>query len=265
MRWLLGGLLAAWKLVRQLPLADRLCVRVRVDGQEMRVRLFSYDDLLTTSPDYESCVRPILPPRGGVAVDAGAFIGRYTLAYARAVGPLGRVVAVEPLPANFRLLRHNARRNGHRQVTCVPCALGRCAGEVWLSWDRETSIASTTGHRSRRMKVAQQSLDDVLEQRGIHRVDLLKIDVEGAELEVLEGSRRTLANSPAARLLIEIHAAPSDRCAGPTAVMEWLTRAGYAITEFCQEKRLFYLAQRLPESPGAAAVPAGVVSALDVP
>src|SRR5574340_1266792 len=112
-RWLLRLALVAWKLARQVPLARCVRLHVSVDGHRLRIRPFSYDDLLTVSADYESCLAAILPPRGGIAVDAGAFIGRHTLEYARAVGPAGRVVAVEPLPANYRLLAHNVRINGY--------------------------------------------------------------------------------------------------------------------------------------------------------
>ena len=152
-----------------------MLVRVRVDGHRMSLRAFSYDDWLTASADYEACLAAILPPAGGVAVDAGAFIGRHTLAYARAVGPAGRVVAVEPLPANFRLLRQNVCQNGYAQVTCVPVALGRDRREVWLAYDRETSTASTVRDRapgtgSRRVKAQQQPLDELLAELGIVRV-----------------------------------------------------------------------------------------------
>jgi protoporphyrinogen oxidase len=63
-------MLAVWKLLRRLPGADRVRPTVREDGHRMRVRAFSYDDLLTVSDDYESCVAGIMPPEGGVAIDA---------------------------------------------------------------------------------------------------------------------------------------------------------------------------------------------------
>ena len=61
----------------------------------MTVRAFSYADLLSISDHYEAAALDWTPREGEVAVDAGAFIGRHTLSYARACGPSGRVLAIE--------------------------------------------------------------------------------------------------------------------------------------------------------------------------
>jgi len=242
--WPMRAAKAAWKLARRLPLTDRIEVELPVDGHRMRVRLFSYDDLLTIAEEYETCLGQHLPPQGGMAVDAGAYIGRHTLAYARAVGPAGRVIAVEPLPANFRLLQHNVRRNGYQQlVHCAACALGRAAGQVRLGYDKETSIASAYGEFPLHLTVEQRSLDDLLSEQGIAQIDFLKIDVEGAELDLLEGSRQVLDASPRARLVVEIHARPDTIDACP--VHRWLRERGYSIAALHEEQRLFYWATRM--------------------
>jgi FkbM family methyltransferase len=235
-----GVALRLWKAARRVPLLNRLGGQMSVDGHRLRVRLFSYDDLLTVSEEYEACLAEVMPPAAGVAVDAGAFIGRHTLAYARAVGPAGRVVAVEPLAANFRLLETNVRLNGYGQVRCVRCALGRDRRDVWLAYERETSTASVMRDLPHRQRVAQRSLDDLLAELGIARIDVLKIDVEGAELDVLEGSVRTLAASPGARLVIEVHGPldPSDAC----PVEAWLAARGYAVRRIFDNRRRFCVA-----------------------
>ncbi|MHB1035635.1 MAG: FkbM family methyltransferase [Pirellulales bacterium] len=247
-RWLLRLALVAWKLARQLPLARHIRLHVSVDGHRMRIRPFSYDDLLTVSSDYESCLASILPPPGGIAVDAGAFIGRHTLEYARAVGPAGRVVAVEPLPANYRLLTHNVHINAYDWVTCVPCALGLDEGVAWLAFERETSTASTVRALPEGRPVPQWSLDHLLEQLGLERIDFLKIDVEGVEWSVLEGAKQILAASPRARLVIEVHAPPVAASGARCPVREWLADRGYAIQELRDGERLFYLAE-ISEAP----------------
>lgn len=232
-----------WKLARRVPWLNRLKIGVRVDEHRMRVRLFSYDDLLMISDRYESTIDGILPPRGGVAVDAGAFIGRHVLTYASAVGPQGRVVAIEALPINFKLLDDNVRLNELAQVACVPCALGRDERDVWLCYDRETSTASTLCELPQRVQVAQKPLDRVLEDIGIAQIDLLKVDVEGAELDVLEGGSKTLDASPNAKLVIEIHdCRPRERGACP--VYDWLAGRGYSISRHLENRRMFYLAEK---------------------
>lgn len=239
-RWAYGVALVLWKAARCVPGVNRLCGQMSVDGHRLRVRLFSYDDLLTVSEEYEACLAQVMPPAGGVAVDAGAFIGRHALAYARAVGPQGRVVAVEPLAANFRLLEANVQLNGYGQVSCVRCALGRDRREVWLAYERETSTASLMRNLPHRQRVEQRSLDDLLAELGIERIDVLKIDVEGAELDVLEGSVGTLAASPGARLVIEVHG-PLD-ASGDCPVEAWLAARGYAVRRMYDQRRRFCVA-----------------------
>ena len=245
LRWPRRLAVFSWKIARQVPLLNRLQIPATVDGHRMRIRLFSYDDLLTISDDYEACLADVLPPAGGVAVDAGAFIGRHTLAYAREVGPQGRVVAIEPLRANFRLLTRNVARNGYRQVACVQCALGREEGTAELSYERETSTASLVRDLPHKIQVVQHTLGHVLQEQGISHIDLLKLDVEGAEGAVLEGSLPVLATSPQALLVIEVHGrlAPGQSC--PLAV--WLRQHGYAIQPLKDGERLFYLARRTGE------------------
>lgn len=242
LRWGYWLALVLWKALRRVPGVNRIRGRLSVDGHRLRVRLFSYDDLLTAAEEYESCLAEVMPPEGGVAVDAGAFIGRHALAYARAVGARGRVVAVEPLEANFRLLEENVRLNGYGQVTCVKCALGRDRREVWLTYERETSTASVVRDLPHRQRVVQRSLDDLLQELGTGAIDVLKIDVEGAELEVLEGSVRTLAASPQARLVIEVHG-PLD-AAGGCPVEAWLTARGYQVRRLYDQRRRFCVADR---------------------
>jgi FkbM family methyltransferase len=239
--------LMLWKVARRVPGVNRVCGQMSVDGHRLRVRLFSYDDLLTVSEEYERCLAELMPPPGGVAVDAGAFIGRHALAYARAVGRAGRVVAVEPLAANFRLLEANVRLNGYEQVRCLRCALGSKTGEAWLAYERETSTASMMRDLPHRERVAQRTLDDLLAELGIAQIDVLKIDVEGAELDVLAGSTRTLAASPQVRLVIEVHG-PLD-AAGVCPVECWLAARGFAVRRLYEQRRRFCVAQAAKTEP----------------
>lgn len=240
-RCTLAAALRVWKSLRFLPGSQLVRLNLRVDGHRYRVRLFSYDDLLTASPGYEELLKNWLPPAGGVAVDAGAFIGRHALAYAQAVGPLGQVLAFEPLPANFELLAANVRQNGLSQVTPIRAALGDHDGQLELYFDRESSTASSTPSKCavRSVVVPLRALDGVLAESGIARVDLIKIDVEGAELSVLAGAERTIAHSDAITLVIEIHG--QDTAA---KVRDWLSERGLPIEEGRDGQRLFYVAAK---------------------
>jgi FkbM family methyltransferase len=246
-RAILAALLLIWKLARRLPLVDRARTTVRVDGHRMRVRPFSYDDLLSVSPDYELILRRWPPDEGDVVVDAGAFIGRHTLDFASRVGPRGQVIAVEPLAENFRLLAVNVALNRLDNVICLPIALGESDDAVKLHYARESSTATADPRRAvsagmtKTTHVRQRRLDDVLRELGLHAVDYLKIDVEGAEVDVLRGARRLLRQgSP--RVIVELH----GQAAAESPIERCLRGWGYDCQIVCEAGRRFCVAQRQP-------------------
>jgi FkbM family methyltransferase len=137
--------------------------------------------------------------RGSVFIDVGAHIGYDSLKASVAVGPEGRVVAFEPNPATLPILRSNIAASAAGNVIVQPVActeqettltlfdstLGGNSGSSSLS--RENA-----GDRSRSYKVRGRRIDDVVAEIGLTRVDVLKADVEGAELLVLRGAAKTL-------------------------------------------------------------------------
>jgi FkbM family methyltransferase len=151
---------------------------------------------------------------GMVAVDAGANQGWYTLLMAGCVGPRGRVIAVEPSPRERSLLDDNLRANHLGQVTVRVEALGDTDGTITLHLaDPEHGGHNTVGgfvycgvSEAAAITVPRRRLDDVLEQCGISGVDLVKIDVEGAEVGLLAGATNLL-RSVRPLLLIEANAA----------------------------------------------------------
>jgi hypothetical protein len=105
--------------------------------------------------------------------DVGAHVGQYTLLAAGLVGREGHVHSFEPDARSFRLLDHNVSINRLDNVKLNNCAV--------------TSDRGTGPSASRR------SLDDYVTERAIEHVDLIKIDIDGGELDVLHGSRQVLS------------------------------------------------------------------------
>lgn len=142
---------------------------------------------------------------GMVAVDVGANVGFHTLLMARCVGVTGRVHAIEPEPRNFRLLTRAVEEAGYRQVRLHRAAAARAAGRapLYVAGDNRGDHRLTPAAEARaQVTVPTVVLDELLAEEA--RIDLVKIDVQGAEVEVLAGLANTLARRPPPHLLCEL-------------------------------------------------------------
>lgn len=174
-------------------------------------------------------------PRGGTFVDVGANWGYFTLVAAHAVGPAGRVLALEPDPRMAAELRANVARNGIRHVTVVEAAASAQAGEAVLAGYAEgdrnrgvSSLVARPGGDAASFVVRTAALDDLLDAHAIPSADLVKVDVEGAEEMVLRGMARGLASGRYRRVLLELHPTQHpDPARLGTTVHGTMTAAGY--------------------------------------
>ena len=198
------------------PLARRAVARVHGDLRHADVTIAhgAAAGLLMNSADtvcgytrghFESTVQDALSAllRHGMTVyDIGANIGFFTLIAARAVGPGGRVVALEPLPENVRWLRHNVALNGFDHVQVVEAAAGASDGRTaFASGDNPGwGVVSASGE----LDVELISLDDRIASGALPAPDLVKLDIEGAEIDALAGLRQTLARH-APIVIVELH------------------------------------------------------------
>jgi FkbM family methyltransferase len=168
-------------------------------------------------PATVTCLVEHLRP-GHTFVDVGANHGYFSVLAGRLVGPTGRVFAFEPNPAVFEQLSEHVARNGLTNVTTERTALASqegslelfvsaCAGNSGLSSITPGSDAFTSGSldRSSRVQVRATTFDRWRRDRGVGRIDLMKIDVEGAEMLVLQGMTDTFAGAPPARIICESH------------------------------------------------------------
>ena len=134
---------------------------------------------------------------GQVFVDVGANFGIYTLPASKIVGETGRVLAFEPSAQSFPLLANNIALNGLTNVRAFPVALAQKKGRAWLHRGPNPSLNSLGKDPSWKEdgeEIATESLDQVLHQVGIDRVDVIKMDVQGAEELVLRGASNVLTS-----------------------------------------------------------------------
>lgn len=186
-------------------------------------------------PETLQLMRKRLRP-GDVMVDVGANCGLYTLVAAQAVGASGRIIALEPSPREFERLERNVGLNGLRQVRCIAAAAADQAGQATLSVAQPPFAGhNTLGRRfayaavalAEQRTVPAITLDGLL--RDEIRCDLIKLDIEGAELSALRGAAASLARLRPA-LLVEINqGALSENGASANDLLTWITEHGYAM------------------------------------
>lgn len=184
------------------------------------------------APQETALVRALLHP-GDTFVDVGANWGYFTLVGAHSVGEKGRVLAMEPDPRLFALLLNNLERNALAQATALALAAADAPGVLALAghdagggnWGLSSLVSAPTGTE---FPVQAERIDQVLRERAIDTVDLLKMDIEGAEDLALRGMADGLARGVYRRVLVELH--PTVNRRGPALVDDVVavfTAAGY--------------------------------------
>ena len=168
---------------------------------------------------------------GDCVLDVGANIGIHSLFLSRAVGPEGRVIAVEPDPDNLALLRANLEANHCDNVKVVPCAFGADSGCARLFRNPNSGANSAffdVSNSGRYISVPVRRGVEVLEELGV-RPNIAKMDVEGAEPLVLSGLGSFLPDI----LLFEFEPA-RIRSQGSDAegFLQHLVAEGYSLEKF---------------------------------
>jgi FkbM family methyltransferase len=143
---------------------------------------------------------------GNVVYDIGANVGIYTLVASLRVGPRGKVYAFEPLERNLIYLRRHLTLNNVQNCVILETAVCNEVGTRPFSsaaWDSSMGRLSPDGEIS----IPSTTLDScIYGEKGLHRPDIIKIDVEGAEFEVLRGASRALTEFHPT-IFLEIHGA----------------------------------------------------------
>ena len=170
-----------------------------------------------------------------VFVDVGANWGYFTLLGADQVGPRGTVVSLEPDPRLFALLNSNISLNRFSQVRPLELAATDAAQTLTLHGYHEegrnwgvSTLTPNNLNDEKLFQIRSSRLDEVLDDLKIEHVDLLKMDIEGAEDLALQGMADGLRTHRYRRLLIELHPAHlAERGIQINRVLEPLQRAGY--------------------------------------
>lgn len=198
-----------WKmriLVEVLRRLQRIQFPQRRFGDDEWVYRWRLNFLLNRlEPETVLWARRMIRP-GMVVLDVGAHLGYYSRLFSKWVGPTGRVFAFEPCSENFDVLMHNLSSRRYRNVTLLRQAVGASVGQGILhlspGHSNHSLYAGFTQETGQEL-VELVSLDAFMEKYQLPAVDFIKIDVEGAEIEVLQGMRNLVSRSPSLCMVVE--------------------------------------------------------------
>lgn len=205
-------------------------LRFLVDPADMAIgALFVRDGVY--EPTETALVKQILQP-GMTVVDVGANIGYYTLLAASCVGSSGRVYSFEPEPTNFSLLERNIRLNHATNITTAQKAISNTSGTITLFTDRRLSGGHQifdTGAKESSMSIEAVTLDAYF-QNTVPRIDLIKIDIEGAEALALEGMSQIMRANPHVKYITEFYPAMLEKSGhSPLEYLKALQQLGFSL------------------------------------
>jgi FkbM family methyltransferase len=205
-----------YKSINFLRLDNLVLLKINVPKYDYKIYCPSNkEDFIIVTKHEDEIIERFNPKQGDVVVDVGAHIGRYTIISSKRVGPHGKVIAIEAHPGNFEMLNRNIQLNKLTNAIALKYAIHSKLTNIKLYTYREES--SSTGHNSimfnhlsikykeKFVEVNANTLDHVLQLNGIREVNWIKIDVEGAEFELLKGATNILSKSKDISLLIEVH------------------------------------------------------------
>jgi len=165
-------------------------------------------------PEDVAVFRTFIKPNS-IVLDVGANIGQYALLASKLMGETGQVYAFEPSPEVYPKLQHHVQLNEFSNIEVITCAVAAKSGSMEFYPANEQgnqgvgSLIPADDYRAQIRSTASidvdvVSLDAFCESRDITHVDMLKIDVEGFDLEVLKGAEALMKNNPNLVIMSEV-------------------------------------------------------------
>jgi FkbM family methyltransferase len=247
------------RMVTELDVRVPEGFRIRVDTTEAIGRALAVTG--RWEPHVADAFQRLLAP-GDVVIDIGANIGYHTLLAAKLVGPAGHVYAIEPSAGAFAALTANVALNDFRNVTALQVAAGAAEGEATLDdrpWGQSLHSFVRRESESREPRVAGTLIHVapvavLVRPEHAGRLRLVKIDVEGYDLEVLRGLLPLFEAGTTPALIVELH----KEAAGAVQLLQELS------TRFALEPYRLYDERRVDRAATWLGRPVALVSPLEL-
>ena len=212
------------QLIVEIDDNRKLVVNPRNESHRMITFCGTYD------PIDSSIVKELLDP-GDVVIDVGANLGWYTTIIGKIVAPHGTIVGIEPNPIVFTLLQKNVLMNELKNTILLNIAVGGRTGKGFIYLfegepDTHASIKPLGRTKFKRISIQVSTIDSIVKELELYP-DFVKIDVEGAEMELLDGATHLLSEIRPI-IMLEVHFGTArDSGHSPLDVMRRIKTFGY--------------------------------------
>ncbi|HEY0653548.1 MAG TPA: FkbM family methyltransferase [Chryseosolibacter sp.] len=209
---IINSILYKLQRANQFPLLEKICFAMyKRKGmpiksvrylKSLRVWEFKLDDayFYSTGPGWvysheylkqqfkENLGYRYFPQAGDVVVDVGAGVGEELMVFSQAVGSTGKVFAIEAHPFTFKALSNNNAQNRFTNTVLLNCAISDHDGFIYIE-DSELSLGNrvVTNANGQNIQVKSTTLHSLMQEHAIERIDLLKVNIEGAEQLLIKG------------------------------------------------------------------------------
>jgi FkbM family methyltransferase len=211
-----------YTIIRLLRIGNPSLIKIYVPKYNYKILCPSnIEDYFNLTFKETDIIELFCPKQNDIVLDVGAHLGRYTIISSNLVGAKGHVLAVEASPLVFENLKRNVNLNKLNNITCINNVVYSKKTKIKLFFPNEgfknsvyNSVMLTRAQNSGKyLNVDADTLDNIVNSIGIleEKVNWIKIDVEGAELEVLKGAHNILSKSKDIALLIEVHNLENDK------------------------------------------------------
>src|ERR671918_2871616 len=199
-----------YRVFKILRLDNSMLLKISVPKYDYKFYCrINREDLVFMTNHEDDIIEHFTPKQGDIVVDIGAHMGRYTIIASKRVGANGKVVAIEADPGNFEMLNRNIKLNQLANVIPLNYAVYSKETKIKLYLPEvesgytiyNTIMSNRARTEDKFVEVNANTLDYILQSKGITDVNWIKIDVEGAEFEVLKGASNVLSKSKDIALL----------------------------------------------------------------
>lgn len=165
-----------------------------VDYNQNRYKFYKYpsSDIYEITEGY---LKHYMIKKGDVVIDCGAYQGVLSILASQMVGENGKVIAFEPDPANYKMLLENLKQNNISNVITINKGLWSEETQIKFCMDDRGSSFMFSDDADSIITIQAVSLDSELNNLEVNEVNFIKADVEGAEIELINGSKSTLLNN----------------------------------------------------------------------